>query len=379
MPLNVLKMSKKIFIVTGEVSGDQVAAWYYKKESANWANFYVEAIGGDMLKQAGVTLYDTYDKLNVTGIIEIIAHLPRLARYLYRLVDYLKVQKFDEVVVVDFPGFNLALIKRLKKYIPTLTITYLAPPQLWCWGAWRLKSLRRYADNIVILYPFEQGWYQQHGITTRWMGNPVYDRLEKFFVLSEHKKNYIAVIPGSRLSEINQQFLLFAHVMKRLAEFDQDLSFVIPVADSISEDVIQKILEQAGLRALQERIVLVSDAEEKYRLLAQCCCALTKPGTITLELALLKVPSVVAFRTSWLTYGIGRLFVKVQFMSLPNLLLEQPIFAEYIQSSCRYDNLVPAMKELYTLHKKGAVVYQEKLSICQQLRAEMAEKGKRRA
>lgn len=323
---------KKVFIMTGELSGDLLGAWYVRKQyAAGTQDTYMEAIGGDHLQGAGAVLYQRFETLNVTGIVEIIKHIPRLLSFLNKLAAYLVAQQFDEVVVIDFPGFNVRLIKKLKKLSPSLKITYFSPPQLWCWGAWRLASLKKYCDRIIVLYPFEVEWYHKRGVQVEWIGSPVYDRMQPHFESAETKKNMIALVPGSRVSEVTVLFPLFAQIALALKKVHPSVQFVIPQASSIPEDQFRSHLDRSGLLGLGDALKIVRDDDKKWSILAQCCMALSKPGTVTLELALLKIPACVIFKVPWLTYWIARMLVSVPFMSLPNLLLHDEVYKEFIQ------------------------------------------------
>jgi lipid-A-disaccharide synthase len=340
-----LKERKKVFIVAGELSGDKTAAWYVKKVMVQKPNIYFEAVGGNFLESCGVKIYERFEKLNVVGIFEIIHHLPHILRFMRRIVEHVKSNKFDEVVLVDFPGFNLRVAKKLKSQIPGIKITYLAPPQLWCWGAWRIKKLKKYCDKVVVLYPFEVEWYAKRGLNAEWIGNPVYDDIKKYFELAEHKENLIALIPGSRISEIKRFTPLLAEIVKLFGLHHPGAKFVLPLAESISEDFIRAEMKKYALN--QDKIKILRSEQEKFEYLAKCCLAITKPGTVTLELALLKVPAVVFFRISWLTYIIGRPLVKVPFMSLPNLLTNFMIYRECIQGDCKSKYIFDCARRIY--------------------------------
>ncbi len=338
----------KIFIVAGEVSGDRLAAWYVKRLRAHQqTDLYFEAVGGASLQAEGVKLFEHLTALNVAGLVEIVRHLPSIMRFMRRLSDYIITHDFDTVVVVDFPGFNLRLIKQLKQRKPELKIIYLSPPQLWCWGAWRVRTLKKYTDQVMVLYPFEVEWYRNRGVTVTWDGSPVYEMLAPYREQKVEKTLCIALIPGSRNSEIITMLPLFLHTAALLLARHPELSFVLPVAPSMDRDVLKKIAQQHNLLSVWEKVMCVSDEREKFMHLTQCCCALSKPGTVSLELALLRVPTVIAFKVSWLTYLLARLFVRVKVMGLPNLLLDAIVAPEIIQFKCRPDVLAREVEMLY--------------------------------
>lgn len=344
---------KKVFIVTGELSGDQTAAWYVRKMRDQEPETYYEAVGGDCLTQAGATVVRRFETLQITGVVEVITQLPKLFRCMRWLVTYIKQQGFDHVVLVDFPGFNLRFAAQLRAACPHLKIIYLAPPQLWCWGAWRLKKIKKLCQEVVVLYPFEVAWYAQRGVQARWLGLPMLDYLAPYLAQKREKKMVVALVPGSRPAELATLLPIMLQVACRLHKIFPQVQFVMPVAQSLSEHVLTeqlaKVSELTGLVPLR----LVTDAAEKYQVVQTCCLAITKPGTVTLELGLLRVPSVIIFRTSWMTYFLARLVVKVPFMGFPNLVLGREIFPEFIQGACSVERITARAQEMLSCFLKN--------------------------
>ena len=330
---------KKIFIVAGEVSGDRIAGWYLAKRLAV-EPCDIEGIGGNVAVAAGMRLYERFESLNVVGIVELIRHVPRLLKKMHVLAAYIIASGIDEVVLIDFPGFNLRLARILKKQKPSLRITYVSPPQLWAGGAWRLKSLKRFIDDVVVMYPFEVAWYAERGLTVRWLGSPVAEHLAPSTTAVVAKKPVIALLPASRLSELETMLPLFLAVVSRLHTMHPMLSFVIPVPQSLTIDDYLRIARAHKRLSVCDVIHFITDDHEKYVALQSACVALAKPGTVTLELALLRVPTVVAFKTSWISYSLARLLVQIDQMSLPNLLTKKQLCTELLQKACTVDNMV---------------------------------------
>jgi lipid-A-disaccharide synthase len=198
-----------------------------------------------------------------------------------------------------------------------------------------------------VLYPFEVEWYRQHGATARWLGSPVYDSLQPYFDLCDNKEKLVALLPGSRKSELERFLPIFTSVVKNFAVRHPDVKFVLPIASSLSNDFVQKQFEKSGLKNYSDKLIITHTQAEKLELLSKCCLAVTKPGTVSLELALLKIPSVVMFKISWLTYLFARLFVKVKYMALPNLLLDFSLFKEFIQADCKEALISKELENLY--------------------------------
>lgn len=353
---------KKIFVVAGELSGDKLGAWYIKKLQNKGGEVKIQAVGGSFLKAAGAELYERFEILNIVGLVEIIKKIRFVLQFLQKLVTHIISENFDEVVVVDFPGFNLRLIKKLKKLKPEIKITYLSPPQLWAWGAGRVKTIKKYCDEVIVLYPFEVAWYKQHGVDVQWLGYPSYEKFMSYF--DQEKKQHIAIMPGSRLVEIERLLPIFIKVARRLKLAYPKTKIILPLAESIDKALVEKILRQATTSRLCQDVVIVQGESAKLRALSSCCLALTKPGTVTLELALLGIPAVVAYKAPWITYCIAKMLVKIKNMSLPSLLLNDVVYPELLQSDCREKKIWRVVRKMYQqfLHdKKGYAKRCEKI------------------
>ncbi len=358
---------KKIFIVTGELSGDRTAAWYLEKLKKIEPDIYCMAVGGDHLANAGAEIFARFEQLNITGAVELIKHIPRMLRFLNALAHYIKGQQCDEVILVDFPGFNLRLAKKLKTLCPSVKITYLAPPQLWCWGAWRIRKIKHFFDRLIVLYPFEVAWYKARGVDAQWLGSPVLESLISFFPATEYKKTNIALMPGSRNSELEVLLPIVAPAVKTLHIRYPEIRFIIPVAASLSQKFLSEQLTRAGFDDLRDCVELVYE-HEKYEKLASCCMAISKPGTVTLELALLKIPTVIIYKTSSITYMLAKMLAQISYMGLPNLLLPEVIFPEYIQSKCKPNIIAAQISTWYQHFSTGNHLYNELVEKTQKIR-----------
>ncbi len=361
---------KKNFIVVGELSGDRTAAWYVNKRMQQDAHCYWEAVGGNFLHALGVVLYERFEKLNVTGVFEVVIHVLHMLRMMRRMVEHIVKNKFDEVVLVDFPTFNLMLAKKLKRVVPHIKITYVSPPQLWCWGAWRVKKIKALCDDVIVIYPFEVDWYKKHGVEAQWLGCPVYDALIPFVQNAIHREPIVALIPGSRPNEIKYLLPVLAAVARNLYQKYPQLKFIMPIAQSLQQDFMERQLRKVGLLESNIPITMVKDDAEKYQCLQSCCLAITKPGTVTLELALLGVPAVVFFKISWPTYLLGRSLIKVKQMALPNLFLDnvaQP-YPECIQHNCTPDKITRQADRVLASFFGDKVSYNAKMELLGNIR-----------
>ncbi len=350
---------KHIFVVAGELSGDRLGAWYIQRLKSNDELVSVGAVGGDCLQAIGADIYERVESLNIVGGVEILTHVWFIFSFMKKLIKHIVTNNFDEVVLIDFPGFNLRLLKKLKTLKPDLKITYLSPPQVWAWGEWRLKILKRYCDRIIVLYPFEVAWYAQRDLLVEWWGYPFYDNLKPYFFVEKKKK--IALVPASRLIEVKKLLPLFISIIKKIKLVHPDVQIVLPLARSINENEVLRIIRKFGLQDWGKDIRIVYDDEKKWEELSSCCVALAKPGTNTLELAMLGVPSVVVYKTSWVTYFLARLLVKIKYMALPNLLLGREVFKEFIQNECDRDRIYKEFYKIFHEFMTNSSAYEKRI------------------
>lgn len=362
---------KKIFIVSGELSGDQAGAWYLQKLKESF-DIDCFAVGGEYLKNAGAELYENIEKLNITGVVEVFGKLKFIFKFLNRLSTYIINNNFEQVVLVDFPGFNLMLAKRLKKLNPKINVVYLSPPQLWIWGSWRIKKLKKYCDKLVVLYPFEVEWYKKRGLErVEFIGNPVCDKFKDYLDKDLTIKNQIVILPGSRRQELIKLMPTLVQIIKKIKLLYPNIKIVLPLAESLDLRFVEKLLIKYGLYNHGQDVHVIKNKDEKIKALKESCLAITKPGTVTLELALLNVPAIIFYKASWLTYFLAKLIVNVKYMGLPNLFLNKSVYKEFIQMDCNADLIFDEVKFLYEGFLKHTDFYKNIKNDLETIRKEM--------
>ena len=353
--------SKTVFIVTGELSGDRLGAWYLQHLKKEHKSIRCHAIGGDYLKEEGAILHKHFNELTIgiAGLFNLIGKLPSVVRTFRELSHYLLAHDFDEIVLVDFPLLNIPLAWYLQRYKKDCRITYVAPPELWFWGSWGIDGvLKSSCDEIVVLYPFEKTWYQQKNLPVKWHGYPLYDDLIKK-QSTRKKEHIIALLPGSRRVELDILLPIYAKVVSTFKAKHPEVRFILPLARSIPIDSMNMRLASLGI---EDAIEIIVDEAEKYELLQRSCLALTKPGTVTLELAFLKVPSVIVYKVPLLTYWFSKLIIQVPYVGLPNLLLGKEVQPELLQNKCTPTNILDTLENLYESFSTNGTQYQEMLS-----------------
>ncbi len=344
----------KLFVIAGEASGDELAAWFLKKKDRELVPHFdcVEGVGGKAFVAAGGKLYASLEELNVVGGVELLAHVVRLNRFLKKLARYIVENSFTHVLLVDFPGFNLRLAHVLKKCAPSIKIVYLSPPQTWCWGAWRIKKLKRLCDELIVLFPFEVAWYASHGLSVHYWGNPVWERMQAASVPGVQQKFRVGIFPGSRAQELEKFIPFLKKIIAALLVQFPSLEVAVFQAPTAHAGFLQQLVD------VDDRRVFMILPADRIRVMQTCCVALAKAGTVTLELGLASMPTVVFYKTSFLTYAVARLLVKVKWMSLPNILVQKVLMQEFIQERCTEKLVVEAVVGLLKMWNEDSEAYQ---------------------
>lgn len=337
-----------IFIVSGETSGDNLAGRLMaalKHETQNRIRF--AGVGGPQSERQGLSSLFPMSELSVMGLAEILPHLPRLLRRINETARAARALKPDAVVTVDSPGFCLRLAHHLRgSGIPV--IHYVAP-QLWAWGPFRAKKLKKRLDHIMALLPFEVQFFAQYGIPATYVGHPAIDagaeRGDGPAFRARHgiapETPLLCVLPGSRSGEVKRMLPVFGEAAALLKQKHPELRAIIPAVDSVA-DRVRDMTEDWPLPVL-----LVSDMAERFDAFAASNAAMAKSGTGTLELALAGVPMVVAYRISPTSaFIVRRMGVAVEHASLVNLLLGRQVVPEFLQEDCTGANIAEGVDAL---------------------------------
>lgn len=353
---------KTIFISTGEVSGDLQAGLLVEalKRQATIAGLELDivALGGDRVVQAGAKLLGNTSGIGSMGILEAIPHVLPTLQVQRRAKQYLQEHSPDLVVAIDYMGPNLTIGKYIRQQLPDVPIVYYITPQLWVWSAkpGDTERVMGMSDRIIAIFPEEARFFKERGAQVTYLGHPLVDRMQDFPSREAARTALgiapndvaIALLPASRHQEIKYLLpTIFQAAREIQNHFDADAStqnpvhFWIPLSLEAYRSQIEAAIKDYGLRA-----TLV--ANQTKEVLAAADLAITKSGTVNLELALLDVPQVVLYRLSAFTYWIARKILKfsIPFMSPPNLVAMKPIVPELLQEQATVENIVRESLEL---------------------------------
>lgn len=311
----------RVFIIAGESSGDLHASRLMREIRLMHPQVEFTGIGGSAMTAEGLHSLVPLSELNVVGFAEIARNYPRLQRILTSTCTSLLSHKPDVVIPVDFPGFNTRVSAFAKEH--SIPVMWYIAPQLWAWGKNRAASFARSIDELLVVLPFEEKFFQQFGIVTHFVGHPLLD--DPHFTEPPpdlaSRDHLVAFLPGSRKQEISRHMPLLREVALLLRKQDASLRFGLARSRSIDPALLQHYNS--------DNLFTIYDDARALMKSAKVGCI--KTGTSTLEAALCGLPMCSIYKTSEFTYRLGRLLVKVPSIALPNILANKPIVREFIQ------------------------------------------------
>lgn len=316
----------RVMIVAGEASGDLHGASLVREALRLEAGLGFFGVAGPLMREAGVEPVFRTEDFSAMGFGELAGSLGHLLRAQFRLRRLLR-EGCAALVLIDFADFNLRLAAAAKQaQVPVL---YYISPKVWAWRSGRLQTIKRLVDRMAVILPFEERLYEAQGVAATYVGHPLLDSLEGVPPREEARRllglgpgPLIALLPGSRPVEIARLMPVMAQAAAVIARRKPECRFTLPVAPTLEEQVIRRYLAGGPDVALVSGAPLALSASD---------CAIVCSGTATLEAAILQRPMVVVYRTSWLSYHIAKRLVRVDYLSLPNLLAGEAVVPELIQ------------------------------------------------
>jgi lipid-A-disaccharide synthase len=335
---------KKIFIIAGEASGDLHGARLVEHLFSRCPGLTVYGIGGDEMKRAGVQLACHASELAVVGLVEVVGRLRTILRAFRMVRRSLSEDRPDLVVLIDFPDFNLRVARQAaRRGIP---VVYYISPQIWAWRRSRIGQIARHVTHMIVIFPFEEAMYRDHGVPVTYVGHPLMDRFEPEHLEEKSEEAYVrhglsplypilGLFPGSRTGEVASLLPVMMGAARLLHRRFPQMQFLLGQGPGLGEEVYQGFLDGAGIPLVCMREGIGPGA-------GVCDLALVASGTATLELALLGVPMIVVYRVSRLTFALGRLLVRVPMIAMVNLVSEKAVVPELIQGDLTEETLYEA-------------------------------------
>ena len=329
---------QKILIVAGEASGDLHGANLVRSTHQLNPNIQFVGIGSKHMQDAGVQLLFNADKIAVVGFFEVLRHWTDIRKAFYIIKSQLFHNKFNLLILIDYPGFNLRLAKLAKK--AGVKVLYYISPQVWAWHKSRIKIIKKYVDLMAVVFPFEVPFYQKVGIKAELVGhtliNTVKTSMDKINFCQQYQLDptnlILGLVPGSRKTEIKRLLPLMLKCATSLKKIYPNLQFVLPLAHTLSFNDIAFYPNNIDLD-----IKIISNST--YNALKVCDATIATSGTVTLEIALLGVPMVIVYKINPITYFIGRKLVQLDTFGICNILAGKKIVKEFIQDQATVKNI----------------------------------------
>ncbi len=325
-------MSKTIYFVAGEVSGDNHGAALMRALREIDVDLRFTGRGGPQMKAiAGEKFTDWLNHSAVLGLWEVLKNYGYFREQFRRVLAGIEKAKPNAVVLIDYPGFNLRLGRALRKQSAKGKIIYYISPQVWAWNSGRIKKMARFLNLMLCIFPFEADLYNKSGLRTLFVGHPMVERLRARKINIERDPNLIGLFPGSRPREVRKIFPILVETARELCKQKPGLHFEIAAAsDSLAAEISRR-LRDAGMR--QELFQVVTG--EPAATMQRASFGIIASGSATLEAAYFRLPFVLVYKVAWPTYLAARLVVNVRYLGMPNVLADKEVVSEFIQHRAR--------------------------------------------
>lgn len=331
--------SSKILIIAGEASGDMHGAALVAELKKINPSLSFFGVGGDKMEKEGVSLVEHTDKMAIMGFTEVLTRYGFLKKVFNKVIDLAIEVQPARAILIDYPGFNLKLSKKLKEQ--NISVTYYIPPQLWAWHESRIEVLKKYVDQVICIFPFEKEWYKKRGINVEFVGHPFLDLKEEMLSKTQFLKKHripeeaqiVSLFPGSRQKEVNRHLPIMLKTIKRLKKENEKIVCIVGKAKDVTIN-----MPNANYFIVEENTPVSA--------LRYSDVAIVASGTVTLEAALFETPTVVIYKLSAISGFLAKLLVKVKFVSMPNLIANKAVFPELLLSDGTPEKIAAEVKYL---------------------------------
>ena len=348
---------KKLYFIAGEASGDLHGAALIKHIKSIDNNSFFYGIGGDHMVAEGLQSLVPIKQISVMGFVEVFMRLPFFLNLFNKVLKNIREINPSKIILIDYPGFNLKLAKKIKQQ-SDIDIIYYISPQLWAWKENRLQYIKKYIDKLIVLFPFEKRWYKNRGINVAFFGHPL---VENYMIRNKASnintyqiatnKYIIALFPGSRKQEIKLHAPVLKQTILKLQKSCSNLHFVIRLSSNVDFD-IKKDLGLLKNYTVEKHSSFVAFSAANFAIVAS--------GTATLECAASNTPFVVIYKTSFVSWVITKTFIRVPYASIVNILSQKEVVKEFLQDNASADKLVPYI--LDHINSKQTVDYSKMIA-----------------
>ena len=334
-------MKKKIFILTGEASGDKLASTVISKLNQYNDRIDYLSVGGSNLSKLGIKSIFDLNEITYIGFTSVILNIFKIKKKIDHTVN--EILKFDPDIIfsVDSPDFTLRVSEKVKKIKSNIKIIHYVAPQVWIWRENRVKNFKKFVDHFLLLFDFEKKFFDKENIKNTFVGHPLLEKNKTKIDISNisRGKKIISLFSGSRLSEIKTLFPILIDFIKLMNEKFNEYIFIFHSTDE-NKDFIQGMLNNLNL----ENTEVVSDKDIKSEILLNSIFAVAKSGTVSLEICNAKVPSIIIYKINFINFLIMKSLVKVNFANIINIINNREIIPELLQNECNAKEIFKSVK-----------------------------------
>ena len=336
---------KKIFILTGEPSGDKLASKVIAKVKSSMSDIEFLSVGGEHLNSLGIkSLYDL-EEVTYLGFTKVLLNVFKIKKKINETVSRIIEFNPDILFSVDSPDFTLRVAKKVKRLKPNIKTIHFVSPKVYVWRENRVKHLKTFLDHILLLFPFEKKYFDKENVNSTFTGHPLLEEQGKSKIdlssIIQKGKKIFSIYPGSRLSEINVLSPILFEFIQLMNEKYKDMLFILH-STSEYKQLIQNLLSAEGFMNCE----VVSDEKIKSQLLKQSMFAVAKSGTISLEICNAKIPSIIIYKMNKINFFIVKALVKVKFANIINIAADEEVIPELLQSKCNSKSIFNTVEGL---------------------------------
>ena len=336
---------KKIFILTGEPSGDKLASKVISKLKSSKPNIEYLSVGGEQLKSLGIQSLYNLKEVTYLGFTKVLLNVFKIKKKINETVNKIIEFNPDILFSVDSPDFTLRVAQKVKRLKPNIKTIHFVAPQVWVWRGHRVKQLKSFLDHILLLFPFEKKYFDKENIKSTFTGHPLLEEQEKSKVdisqIIKKDKKIFSIYPGSRMSEINVLIPILFEFVKLMNEKYTDIFFIFHSITEHSRS-IQNLLSKEGFKNCE----VISNEKIKSHVLKKSMFAVAKSGTISLEICNAKVPSVIIYKMNKINFFIIKMLVKVKSPNIINIAADEEVIPELLQSKCNPKDIFEMVDKL---------------------------------
>ena len=352
---------KKIFIITGEPSGDKLASEIISKLKLQNSNIEYLSVGGEHLKNLGIkSIYDLKD-ITYLGFTSVLFNIFNIKKKINKTVD--EIIKFDPDILfsVDSPDFTLRVAEKVKKLNKKIRTVHYVAPKVWVWRKNRVKKIKRFIDHMLLLFNFEKEYFEKENIKTTFVGHPLIEYKNNTKIISNNlmsnDRKIISIFPGSRKSETNVLMPILLDFINLMKKKNYNYEYIFH-ATSENKNFIANKIKNSNL----ENIDVISDENIKFKVLSNSIFAVSKSGTVSLQICNLNIPSIIIYKLNFLNFIIFKLLTNIKFANIINIINGKEVIPELLQNKCNADEIFKSV--IYLL--KNPDLIKKQLSTCQE-------------